>query len=142
MISVAAAFVFAVWSDPMTDQKTWQASVGDDRASVTILCGSITGGKPAVSFQTSTTLYKFGDQRASVQWRFDDGKPEKRWGNWFGDRATLVGKDAELFISQITVANRLRAQLAGAFDDDVFFDTPISDPRDAIGAVLKSCAAQ
>lgn len=141
MIS-AAAFVFSVWADPMTDEKTWEARIGDDRIGVSILCGAITSGKPAVEFRTGKTLYEFSNQHASIQWRFDDDAPEKRFGNWFEKRATLVGKDAELFIRQMGSSHRLRARFAAAYDGDVEMDTPVNDPQGAIAKVLKACAMQ
>lgn len=142
MLGALAAFVFIINQDSMTDAKTYEARVGEGRSYISILCGADTKGRVAVEFQTTQELAYFSDDRASVEWRFDEDGAQQRWANWFGDRATLVGRDAEAFVARARDAVRIRARIRTANADYVEFDARAVINRGAIDRVIESCAAQ
>lgn len=138
----AAAFVFVVSTDPMTDAQTWEARIGDDRVGVSIYCGAVTEGEMRVEFRAGRDLYELSDRRAAVEWRFDDGAAQKRYALLGDRRAVLTGADARSFVADAAEANRIRARLIPAYGEDIVFDTAISDPSGAIDRVRELCAAQ
>lgn len=142
MLSTAALFFFLTNQDPMNDAKTWEARAGRDRVGVSVLCGANTKGQVAVEFRVDQELRELLNQRTIIEFRFDDGEAKRAHAFWWGNRATLVGRDASDFTDQIQQAKRIRARFAGAFGDDLTMDILISDPSKAIGRVIKSCAVR
>lgn len=141
-ILFAAAFVFVVSTDPMSDAATYEARLGDDRAGLSVYCGAVTSGELRVEFRTDRDLIELSDRRAAAEWRFDDGEPQKRYALAGDRRAVLVGRDAEAFVAGLRDAKRIRARFAPVWGDDIVMDTTISDPSDAIGRVTGNCTAQ
>lgn len=142
MLATYAAFIFIINQDAMTDAKTFEARVGDERASVSILCGQGTQDQPVVEFKASSELDVFSDRRASVEYRFDAGEAEKQWPHWKGDRAILTGKEAAAFADAAASATRIRTRIRLASGEYEVFDAPAVADRSAIGRVLQACRTQ
>jgi hypothetical protein len=142
MIATFAAFVFIINQDSMTDAKTYEARVGDRSAYVSILCGGDTDGKPIVQFKTPGMMAVYSDQRASVEYRFDEDAAQKKWPFWSGDQSTLAGKDAAAFAERAMRAQRLRVRIGLADGGYIELDTQALTEQGAIGRVLQSCSSQ
>lgn len=136
---IATAFVFVLYENPMTDERTYEARIGTDRASIGIFCGAASNGKMAVEFNTPRSLYRYMGSKAQVQWRFDSSEPRKEFVEWGDRRAIIVGDDALEFARDAQRAGRLRAVVTAAYGNDIVFDTPISDENGTIDRVIESC---
>lgn len=140
ILAVATFFMFVTNRDPMDDSPTWEATAGNQRIGVSVLCGASTEGKVAVEFRVDQPLLQLLNQRTMIEWRFDEAEARKSQGFWWTDRATLTGRDAEAFVQQIRSAKRLRARFASAIEGDVVMDMSVSDPSGAIGRVIEDCS--
>jgi hypothetical protein len=142
MLELLAAFVFIINQDPMTDALTYEASVGTDRAGISIYCGAASNWRMAVEFRSPSSLYEYGGSKASVEWRFDDGVPMKKYTDWDLRRTRFADRDAEAFAKSLSEAKRITVRLSAAYGDDVVLSTPVSDPDGAIGKVLSHCSVR
>lgn len=142
MFAAATFFMFVINRDPMNDAPTWEATAGDRRVGISVLCGASTGGKMAVEFRVDQPLLELLNQRTMIEWRVDDAEARKAQGFWWDKRATLTGRDAEAFVQQLRSAQRLRVRFASAIEGDVVMDMPVSDPSGAIGRVMQDCSGR
>ncbi|MFN7159330.1 MAG: hypothetical protein ACK4MR_11655 [Erythrobacter cryptus] len=142
MLEMLAAFVFMVHKDSMTDALTHEARLGTDRQGISIICGELTGGKLAVEFRADRFLAEYSDQRAMVEYRFDEGQSQKGWPHSFGERAAFIGKDAQKFAEQVLTASRIRARIKTYSGEYVEFDTQMLMNKQAVDRVLQACPSR
>lgn len=142
MIEVLAAYVFIVHKDSMTDALTYEARLGTDRQGISILCGKGTDGELAVQFRADRTLAEYSDQRAMVEYRFDDGLFQRGWPHSFGRDAAFIGKEAREFAQQAFAAMRIRARIRTYSGEFVEFDTQALSNQEAIGQVIQNCPSR
>lgn len=141
MLEVLAAYVFMIHKDSMTDALTYEARLGTDRQGISIMCGKATDGELAVQFRANRSLAEFSDQRALVEYRFDEGQFERGWPYLFGDSAAFIGKDATKFAQQARTASRIRARIKTYSGEFVEFDAQALMNREAVDRVLQGCAS-
>jgi hypothetical protein len=139
MLGLLAAFVFITHKDSMTDELTYEARLGSDRQGISIMCGAGTDGKLAVEFRANRVLAEYSDQRALVEYRFDEGEFQRGWPHSFGERAAFIGKEAQEFTQQARTAARIRARIKTYSGEFIEFDTQILMNRQAVDRVLEGC---
>ncbi|MBY0344542.1 MAG: hypothetical protein K2Q29_11870 [Sphingomonadales bacterium] len=139
MLELLAAFVFMIHKDSMTDELTYEARLGDERQGISVMCGNATDGKLAVEFRADRILAEYSDQRALVEYRFDEGEFQRRWPHSFGERAAFIDKEAQEFAQQARSARRIRARIKTYSGEFVEFDTRILLNRQAVDRVLEAC---
>lgn len=141
MLELLAAYVFMIHKDSMTDALTYEARLGTDRQGISIMCGEATDGKLAVQFRADRILAEYSDQRALVEYRFDDGQFQRGWPHSFGDQAAFIGKEAQKFAEQARTAARIRARIKTYSGEFVEFDAQALLNRQAVDRVLQGCAS-
>ena len=139
MYGMLALFIFMIHKDSMTDALTYEARLGTDRQGISIMCGEATDGKLAVEFRADRILAEYSDQRALVEFRFDEGEFQRGWPHSFGERAAFIGKEAQKFAQQARTAARIRARIKTYSGDFVEFDTKTLMNKQAIDRVLEDC---
>jgi|GEM_PF-3948406 hypothetical protein len=141
MLEILAAYVFLTYKDSMTDAVTYEARLGTEQQGISIMCGEATNGKLAVEFRANRTLAEYSDQRALVEYRFDEGQFQKGWPHSFGQRAAFIGKEAHQFAQQALTAARIRARIKTYSGEFVEFDAQMLMNKEAVDRVLQGCAS-
>jgi hypothetical protein len=141
MLGMMATYAFMIHKDSMTDALTYEARLGTDRQGISIMCGELTNGKLAIEFRADRILAEYSDQRALVEYRFDEGQFQRGWPHSFGERAAFIGKEAQKFAEQARAAARIRARIKTYSGEFVEFDAQALMNREAIDRVLQGCAS-